>query len=569
MNNPNIPKLETTLESAEALLESAQLLHSSLNLDDLLRHLLRSVMGRLLVSKSLIAVAPSDGLNAGAMRLALVKGTPKLVVGQEYDEDLARSAGIEIILPIGDQNQPVGFLGINNPPSKKIGDNEMVFLKALLGIAASGISNARAHAETQQLNQELDQKVQELKTLLDLVRGLTATIEPDEVAQLLMLTLAGRWAVRRYSLIAWKTGHPPVMRLKGMELSSLTNYDSFGIDVESLDEAVRVADLPECPLKTLLREEQGEVLFPIKAGDSTTGGFALLGPRPGNLSYSESDMEFGAGLTAQAAVAFENAWFVRETLDRKKMEQELALAASIQQNLFPAKLPKLDGYDLAAHNRPARSCGGDYYDALPFTSADGVRQQLICVADVSGKGLPASLLMSNMQATMRALLGRIPSLTELASHTNELLYATTPSNKYITAILVELDPATGKGRYVNAGHTDCLLLRANGEAEWLKSTGTPLGLMDPSIVNLVTPYTECSFELLPGDVLALFSDGVTEAQDEQENEFGEERTANFIRPIANEPAKTIVEKVFDEIDRFAGNAPQYDDITLFVIKREA
>lgn len=564
MDNPNIPKLETTLESAEALLESAQLLHSSLNLDDLLRHLLRSVMGRLLVSKSLIAV-----VDDGAMKLALVRGMPKLVAGQEFDEEVARSAGIEMILPIGNESHPVGLLGINNPPSKKIGDDELVFLKALLGIAASGISNARAHAETQQLNQQLDQKVQELKTLLDLVRGLTATIEPDEVAQLLMLTLAGRWAVRRYALIAWKKGHPPVMRLKGMELDSLTNYESFGIDVEALDEAIRVADLPECHLKTLLREEQGDVLFPVKAGDATTGGFALLGPRPGNLSYSESDMEFGAGLTAQAAVAFENAWFVRETLERKKMEQELALAATIQQNLFPAKLPKLAGYDLAARNRPARTCGGDYYDILGFKTTDGVCCQLICVADVSGKGLPASLLMSNMQATMRALLGRIPSLTELASHTNELLYATTPSNKYVTAILVELDPVTGKGRYVNAGHTDCLLLRANGEAEWLKSTGTPLGLMDPSIVNLMTPYEERSFDLQPGDMVALFSDGVTEAQDEEENEFGEERTADFIRPIANEPAQVIVDKVFDEIDRFAGNAPQYDDITLFVIKRGA
>lgn len=564
MTYSNVSKLETTLESAEALLESAQLLHSSLNLDDLLRHLLRSVMGRLLVSKSLIAVADD-----GVMKLELVRGLPKLAVGQEFDEEIARSAGIETVLPIGDDSQPIGLLGINNPANKKIGDEELQFLKALLGIAASGISNARAHSETQKLNQELDQKVQELKTLLDLVRGLTATIEPDEVAQLLMLTLAGRWAVRRYALIAWKKGHPPVLRMKGMELDQLDNYESFGIDVESLEDAVRVADLPECHLKTLLREEQGEVLFPIKAGDETTGGFALLGARPGNLSYSESDLEFGAGLTAQAAVAFENAWFVRETLERKKMEQELALAATIQQNLFPAQLPKLTGYDLAARNRPARTCGGDYYDALTFTKSENICCHLICVADVSGKGLPASLLMSNMQATMRALLGRIPTLTELASHTNALLYATTPSNKYVTAILVEIDFATGEGRYVNAGHTDCLLLRASGEAEWLKSTGTPLGLMDPMMVNLMTPYEERNFELQPGDVLALFSDGVTEAQDEEENEFGEQRTADFIRPIATELSESIVDKVFDEIDRFAGSAPQYDDITLFVIKREA
>jgi serine phosphatase RsbU (regulator of sigma subunit) len=247
------------------------------------------------------------------------------------------------------------------------------------------------------------------------------------------------------------------------------------------------------------------------------------------------------------------------------VEQELALAASIQQNLFPSRLPKLANLDLAARNRPARTCGGDYYDALHISG----QTHMICVADVSGKGLPASLLMSNMQATMRALLGRIPTLTELATLTNSLLYATTPDNKYVTAILVELDPETGRGRYVNAGHQDCLLLRANGAAEWIKSTGTPLGMMAPDLIELVAPYSEQSFDLYPGDTLALFSDGVTEAHDEDENEYGEERLAEFLRPIRHESAATLVEKVFHELDRFAGSAPQYDDITLFIIQRTA
>ncbi len=554
--------MSTSLDPSrlEALLESAQLLHSSLNLDDLLRHLLRSVMGRLLVTKALIAVEED-----GRMRLAQARGLTKLAVGDEFDETTARASGVDLILPIGDEAKPVGLLAIGRPMNKEVGDEEIEFLRALLGIAASGIANARAHAEAHQLNEALDQKVQELKTLLDLVRGLTSNLEPDDVAQLLMLTLAGRWAVRKYALIAWKKGHPVVLRLKGMELGDLAAYESYEQLALEMEDAIKIADLPESEFKSTLREEQAEVIFPIKAGDDSTGGIVLLGPRPGNLSYSESDLEFGTGLVAQAAVAFENAWFVRETLERKKVEQEMALAANIQQNLFPASLPKMVNFDIAARNRPARSCGGDYYDALPVSG----QIQLICVADVSGKGLPASLLMSNMQATMRALLGRIPSLVDLASHTNALLYATTPSNKYITAILAELDPETGKGRYVNAGHTDCMLMRANGDAEWIKSTGTPLGLMAPDIIELMSPYSEQSFELQPGDVMALFSDGVTEAQDEDENEFGEERLANFMRPILHESAETLVDRVFHEIDRFAGSAPQYDDITLFIIKRNA
>jgi sigma-B regulation protein RsbU (phosphoserine phosphatase) len=543
----------------EALLESAQLLHSSLNIDDLLRHLLRSVMGRLLVGKALIAVEED-----GAMRVALARGLPKLTLGENFNEDVSRGAGLDLILPIGDIARPTGFLALGRPLNRDIGDEEIEFLRALLGIAASGIENARAHAEANKFNQALDQKVQELKTLLDLVRGLTSNLVPDDVAQLLMLTLAGRWAVRRYALMAWKKGHPVVLRMKGMELGELADYKRYEEKILKMTDAVRVVDMPESDLKTKLREAQAEVLFPIEAGDETTGGIAVLGQRPGKLAYAESDLEFGMGLVSQAAVAFENSWYFREAIERKKVEQELALAASIQQNLFPARLPKMSDLELAARNRPARTCGGDYYDALRISG----QSHLICVADVSGKGLPASLLMSNMQATMRALLGRIPSLTELATLTNSLLYAATPDNKYVTAILVELDPETGKGRYVNAGHQDCLLMRASGEVEWIKSTGTPLGLMAPDIIELMAPYSEKSFELYPGDLLALFSDGVTEAQDKDENEFGESRLAEFLRPIRHEPAETLVDKVFCEIDRFAGSAPQYDDITLFIIKRE-
>ncbi len=558
--------MTTSLDASklEALLESAQLLHSSLNLDDLLRHLLRSVMGRLLVAKAFIAVTHDD-----VMKLELVRGLTKLKVGNPYREEEARATGVDLLFPIGDQDAPVGLLGICQPLNKQLNEEEIDFISALLGLAASSIANARAHTKLNQANQALDQKIQDMQALIDLGRGLTSTFEPEEVAQLLMLTLAGRWAVRKYTLAAWKKGHLPVLRQMGMSLETLTLHDGYGYDPEKLAEALRVSELPDGWVKESIQQEQGEVVFPIKAGDDTTGGLVVLGPRPGGLPYSESDLEFGAGLVAQAAVAFENSWFFREAVERKKVEQELELAATIQQNLFPAELPKLINFDLAARNRPARQCGGDYYDALALDHIKTANRHLICVADVSGKGLPASLLMSNMQATLRALLGRLPSLTELVTHTNSLLYATTPSNKYVTAILLELDTDTGQCRYVNAGHTDCLLLRASGEVEWLKSTGTPLGLMAPDIVELLQPYEERGFELCPGDLVALFSDGVTEAQDEHENEFGEERTANFIRPIAREQAETIVEQVFNELDRFAGTAPQYDDITLMVIKRLA
>ncbi len=238
------------------------------------------------------------------------------------------------------------------------------------------------------------------------------------------------------------------------------------------------------------------------------------------------------------------------------VEQELALAASIQQALFPETLPKITGYDIAAFNRPSRVCGGDYYDVLAINQNDSY---LICVADVSGKGLPASLLMSNMQATLRALVGRTESLAELAAQTNDLLHATSPSDKFVTAILVEINPATGAAQYVNAGHNECFLLRRDGN-ELLKSTGLPLGMF-PGM-----SYEENTFQFAAEDLLALFSDGVSEAHDKDEEEWGEANLQKCLEAIKTDSAQNIINQVIAEIDRFADNAQQYDDITLMILK---
>ena len=546
----------------ESLLESAQLLNSSLDLDSLLKHLLRTVMGRTLVGRGFVAVGED-----GVMKLAQIRGLKNAKIGDVFDEKQVREAGIDAIYPIGDANDPTGLLGIGKPPAGEIAPEEKESLDALLGIAASSLENAKAHRETQYFNFQLNEKVQELRALLDLVRGLTSTLEPDEVARLLVLTLTGRWAVGKYALAVRKENHFPIERHKRISLPAVESFQEI---IGELPEAVLVRNLPAGEFKDSLVQQKAELVFPLRSSESTVGVF-VLGSRLGKTPYTEADLEFGAGLVAQAGVALENSWYVLETIERKKMEQELQLAASIQQGLFPEFLPKINGYDIAAKNRSALQCGGDYYDVLPIekTSETGEKSYLLCVADVSGKGLPASLLMSNMQATLRALLGRVPTLVELASLTNKLLYATTPSNKFVTAILFEVFPDSGKAVYVSAGHGDCVLLRNSGAVEKFDSTGLPLGMMDSEMLEMLGKgYEEKHIELNSGDLLALYSDGVTEAYDIAENEWGDDRLLKCLRPILAESSENIVGKVFESIDDFAQTAPQHDDITLMIIKRE-
>jgi phosphoserine phosphatase RsbU/P len=390
-------------------------------------------------------------------------------------------------------------------------------------------------------------------------------------------------------------GTDGVLMLLDGDTDTLTTIAGFGDEMPRLDglkrgrgiigavaatgvgEVVNDADLD--PRRT---EEhtgvRGLICAPLKVGERVIGVIALGCVRP--MPYTAAELKLLITLALQTATAIENARLFERTIQaaldrerlmalhqetelaRAKLESELGLAARIQADLFPAELPRVDGYEFAARNRPARRCGGDYYDALPLPGQNGRGGLLLCVADVSGKGLPAALVMSNTQATLRALLGRTDSLSQLAGDASELLYASTAPEKYVTAALVELAPSTGALTFVGAGHLDNIVLRASGEAVRLASTGTPLGLLSPGL-----PYGETTHTLDAGDALLLFSDGVTEALNAEGEEFGEARLLDVLRADQGAPVATWIDRVFQAIDAFAGGESQYDDITMVVARR--
>lgn len=546
-------KLDTS--RLEALLESAQLLQASLDLDTLLRHLLRTVMARLLARRGLVAVRDRNG----ELQLALVRGVPALAVGEAFREEAARAGGIQELIPIGPPAEPVGVLGLGGLPASGVDPEEQDFVLALLGLAASVISNAQAHDQAVATTRLLDQRLQELRALLDLGRGLAATLDPEEVAKLVGLTLSGRWAISKYAVLAWRSGEAPISRTRGWTMPAGTEWQAKLVD---LADAMTTAELPDPTLAEELALPPGALLMPLRSSSQIIG-LIICGPRPRGVAYSEVDREFGAGLAAQAAIALENAWNFKDTLLRQQMEKELFLAAQIQQDLFPKRMPDLKPIEIAARNRQARHVGGDYYDALPFAAPSATHPYLLCVADIAGKGLPASLLMSNIQATLRALLHGSGELTQVAFKANDLLYASTPVNRYATAFLLALDPKSGNCEFVNCGHNSAILLRADGTTEMLDCTGLALGLFPKA------GYESGRCELRPGDLLAIYTDGVTEAWDEQENEFDIPRLIDCLKQHRALPTAALVDKVFEALDEFAGAAPQHDDITLMLIKSAA
>lgn len=318
------------------------------------------------------------------------------------------------------------------------------------------------------------------------------------------------------------------------------------------------------------------ICAPLKVGERVTGVIALGSTMP--MAYTAAELKLLTTLALQTATAIESARLFERTVQaaqererllaqhqateiaRAKLDSELTVAARIQSQLFPAEMPRIDGYELAARNRPARRCGGDYYDVLS-TGLAGDPRTLFCVADVAGKGLPAALVMSNMQATLRALAGRTRSLPGLAALAGDLLYRSTSPEKYVTAALAELSPDTGLVTFVGAGHLDNLILRADGTCVPLASTGTPLGLL-PGL-----PYGETTQRIEKGDLLVLYSDGVTDAQNAEGEEFGESRLIDVLREPAPPGAGALIDRIFAAIDDFAGDAAQFDDITLLVARR--
>ena len=529
----------------QALLESAKLLSSSLALNDLLAHLLRTVMGRLLVSKAVIACDLDGG-----MRVALARGVPSIIQGNPFTEEIGRTAKLEQFFPIEQTGTVTGILAIGRPARGFLEPEEEDFIKALLGLAASSIANAQAHEATLRSNEKLEQKVQELRALIDLGRGVSASLEPDDIAQMLTLTLAGRWIVSKHGIVTWKEGHPEILRQKGLDLAFLLAAKERWTQL--LEPTLAPPDTPLPP--ALCWPSVAQFLRGIwpRSVRPTTKQTTL---------HRGADIEFGAALRRKPPSLLTMPGIFATTLVRQQMEKEVALAANIQRDLFPASLPQLAHSDIAAANRQAKLVGGDYYDVLPIQeTGPGLPHPALCGGH-SGKGMFAALLMSNIQATLRALLSQGQSLSDVARKANNLLYATTPANRYATAFLTQYDPQTGSCQWVNCGHNDGVVLRKSGDVEMMPCSGIALGLF-PRMA-----YETQTFELQAGDLLAIYSDGVTEANDAAEQEFSLERFVAVLKANRERPASEIVNTVIQEIDSFVGAAPQFDDITLMVMKR--
>lgn len=276
--------------------------------------------------------------------------------------------------------------------------------------------------------------------------------------------------------------------------------------------------------------------------------------------FTREDLGLITVMANMAAVAIENARLAEVEERERRVRLEMEQAAAIQRMLLPAAPPSVAGLDIAAFSRPCHQAGGDYYD---FFSRPGGRLGIL-VGDVSGKGMPAALLMASLQARVQVLLEEEEDPARLVQRLNRITAAHSPGNRFVTLFYGELDPGAGGLRYVNAGHNPPLILRADGAADRLEAGGLLLGILPHAA------YEAGLARLDPGDTLLLYSDGVTDAAPPGgAGEFGEARLAEAAAAAGGLAAAEVLERVVDSVARFAGAVSGADDFTLIVVRKTA
>jgi len=556
------------------LFEFSNVINSSIDLNFILSTVLLTVMGKMLVSKGLVMlkreeeqyeVVAAKGIPANLLGTSITIGKPQralriLKKKQPRDEyhGMLNDRALVLSAPIIAQGQVVGMLALGEKIGrKKYAASDQELIKSLINLSASAIEKAVMLEQLKNANRSLDRKVQELNTLFELSKEFNLVLDAQKVLRLLTFSLLGQIGVNRYAICLLEDGVMKIMMSRIEELPEVHKSIRLMSELQNPMLTQEMRKNEKYAVGAAQLEGVGvRAVVPMQVQNATKG-LILLGERLHGGPYGKADLEFVYSLGNLAIISVENARLFRETLEKQRLEDELKIAREIQQGLLPQQLPEIDGFDIGAINVSSKQVGGDYYDFVKRSE----NEYVVAIGDVSGKGAPAALLMANVQAALRALAPMDYSLPEATARINDLTFMNTTGDKFITFFWGVIDCVTKQLRYVNAGHNPPFLVRANGAVERLTSGGLILGVM-----KTVTPYEESVVTLSRGDMLFMYTDGVSEAMNDKGEDFTEERLEKVVREVSGQNASEIIRHVKSAVEAYEGSAPQSDDITMMVIK---
>jgi sigma-B regulation protein RsbU (phosphoserine phosphatase) len=506
-------------------------------------------------------VRAARGLPAGAPReiAADLPGQADLLTRESPPAAaLLDALQLEALCPITKPGGIVAAIGLGGRLSgQPFGPAEAEFLAAMAACAAAPLESGLMNEQLRRLNQRLLVKAFQLHSLFDISRELVASLDDDAILHVLSAALMGHLMSSRCAVYLATAGGLFLAHERGMRggegLALIPDADA-GPLLRALDTSMTPAQLGPGRVVDALTTARMGLVVPLGM-EGQAEGFLAVGQRASGAAFSDEDREFALTLARQAAAALQTVRLHRVRLEKQRQDRELQLARGIQQSLFPREKPVMPGFELAARSIACQEVGGDHYDFIPLPAG----RWALAVADVSGKGTPASLLMASVHAWLRALAGPATPVV-LMQKLNRFLCESTEPHRYVTLFYAELDPLLGRVVYVNSGHVPPFLLRADGRRERLTQGGPVLGLIE-----------EASFQLgqaalAAGDVLAMVTDGVTEGFSEDQVEVGDRMVFDSLSQACAAEPEAILDALVGAVRRSEGAAGCTDDLTALILK---
>ena len=476
---------------------------------------------------------------------------------------LGETLQVDLLVPLHREDKLLGVVGIGGvPASREYTAYELEMTAALVQMCVLSIQNAETHMMLESLNRQLILKVYQLNTLFELSKDFNATWDSESLFRILGASLIGQLLVSRVAVFTFTFGFPEPKFVRGFRFGESENR--FLQDAHILScfpEKQKPLVCGECDQPALAEfyaEHKVNSVFPIVLNDEIRG-VIFLGEKRNRKPFSQEDTDFITTLGNLALVSEENVRNQQQIIEKQRMEKELSIAREIQQNLLPHTIPQVPGYEITTAFEPAYQVGGDYFDVISVSG----HELSIAIGDVSGKGTPAAMIMASVQASLRALASMEVSDPGITIHRlNQLLCRNqSGSNKYVTFFYGVLNFQTHRLSYVNAGHCYPLILKPDGRVDRLEVGGMVMGFF-PDVV-----YRSGAYVLESDDLMVMYTDGVSELIDANEEEFGVERLVAVLREHHALPVKEIREKLMATLEGYRGDQKQWDDLTLILLKR--
>lgn len=555
-----VPDNNSALRNLSALVDFTNLINSSLDVNFTLNNLLLTCFGKFHTTKGLIALVEEDGTIIPRMYKGFtpekISEFPDLNLENYKNnpafEEFKEKNKIQICTQIISSNGVRGIFMLGERLMKKeYIDDDSKFIKTITNVAATAIENSLVVEKIKNVNKQLDAKVNQLSSLFDLSKEFSGILDREQVNKLLVYSIIGQLLVSKFAVIVNNEENYEILEskfpenklnaaLKSQEFNSISDIQTKESLIENYP---KFADLG------------AELLIPMKIQNKTRG-VLILGSRATKQPYQKSDVEYISSLGSLAIISIENARLFEEAIEKQRLEKDLEIARNIQKNLLPDKFPELNNFEIVAFNQSARQVGGDYYDVVRLDD----NRTLFAIADVSGKGVQAALLMANLQAFLKSICKQNIALDKASNLINDLVSENTTMGSFITFFWGELNDDTKELTYVNAGHNPPLLIR-NNEIIRLTKGGMILGVMETMV-----PYEFETIKMEKGDTLVTFTDGITEAMDINDNEYSDERIEELAVKNSSMEAKEFLNSVIEDVKSFTKNAQQSDDITCLIVK---